>query len=98
MIIAQSLEKVKLAASTVLDLAGFCLRCGASAPLKHGRGAGGVAGGAGNDASCGVGGKAWAGSLRPLGWLSVFDEQESGVDVGSLAGKSSGGQVFVPSS
>jgi hypothetical protein len=32
-------------------------------------------------------------------WMaSVFDEQESGVDVGSLAGKGSGGQVFVPSS
>jgi len=60
-------EKVKVAASTVLDLAGFCPRCGASAPQKHGRGAGGVAGGAGNDASCGVAGKGGAGSLRPLG-------------------------------
>jgi len=82
----------------VLDLAGFCLRCGASAPLENGWGAGGEAGGTGNDPFFGVAGKGGAGSLRPLGWLSVFDEQESGVDVGSLAGKSSGGQVFVPSS
>ena len=89
--IAQPLEKVKLAALTVLDLAGnwlflpnpskrsnwplqlcwtwqeTCPRCGAPAPQIHGRGAGGVAGGAGNDASCGVAGKGGAGSLRPLG-------------------------------
>ena len=50
-------EKVKVAASTVLDVAGFCLRYGASAPLKYGWGAGGVAGGTGNDASCGAAGK-----------------------------------------
>ena len=66
-IIAQPLETVYLSALSVLDLAGFYTRCGASAPQKHGRGAGGVAGGAGTDASCGVAGKGGAGSLRPLG-------------------------------
>ena len=96
--IAQPLEKVKLAALTVLDLAGNLSACGAPAPLGNGRGAGGVAGGAGNDASSGVDGKGGAGLLRPLERLSVFNEQESSVDVGSLAGKSSGGKVFVPSS
>ena len=35
---------------------------------KNGRGAGGVAGGTGNDAFFGVAGKGGAGSLRPLGW------------------------------
>lgn len=82
----------------MLDLAGFCPQCGAPAPLKDGWGAGGEAGGTGNDAFFGVAGKGGAGSLRPFGWLSVFDEQDCSVDVGSLAGKSSGGQVFVPSS
>jgi hypothetical protein len=39
------------------------------------------------------------GRIAPaLGLQSVFDEQDCSVDVGSLAGKSSGGQVFVPSS
>jgi len=66
-VIIGQLPKGKLAASTVLDQAGFCPRCGAPAPQIHGWGAGGVAGGAGNDASCGVSGKAGAGLLRPLG-------------------------------
>ena len=66
-IIAQPLEKVKLAASTVQDLAGNLSAKWCPAPLGNGRGAGGVAGGAGNDASCGVGGKVGAGLLRPLG-------------------------------
>jgi hypothetical protein len=74
-IIAQSFEKVKLAASTVQDRAEFSPQCGASAPLKLGWGAGGGAGGTGNDAFFGVAGKCGAGLLRPLGWLSVFDEQ-----------------------
>ena len=69
MIIAQSLEKVKLAASTVLDLAGFCLRCGASAPLKHGRGAGGAAGGASNNASAALSEK--VGPDRSGPWVAV---------------------------
>jgi len=66
--------------------------------LGCGWGAGGEAGGTGNDASCGAAGKCKGRIAPALGWQSVFDEQECGVDVGSLAGKSSGGQVFVPSS
>jgi hypothetical protein len=69
-VIIGQLPKGKLAASTVLDQAGFCPRCGAPAPQIHGWGAGGGAGGAGNDASCGIGGKAGAGSLRPLDGVS----------------------------
>jgi hypothetical protein len=64
-----TLEKVKLAASTVLCLAGFCPRCGAPAPQIHGRGAGGVAGGVGNDASCGVDGKAGPDCSGP--WVAI---------------------------
>jgi len=51
----------------VLDQAGFCPLCGAPAPQIHGWGAGGVAGGTGNDEFFGVAGKGGAGSLRPFG-------------------------------
>ena len=42
---------------------------------ESGRGAGGEAGGTGNDAFFGVAGKGWARLLRPLRCLSVFYEQ-----------------------
>ena len=77
----------------MLDLAGFCLRSGASAPLKNGWGAGGVAGGTGNDAFCRIAGKGGGRITPALGWYSVFNEQDCSVDVSSLVGESSGGQV-----